>query len=74
MKSKIPYSKFDQYAFNFLWTYSDALITSGEILRKEETPFEIDFKDLLLNEKDYNREGLKPVGILTWNPSIEMLT
>jgi len=34
-------------------------ITTGEILRKEPHPFDIDFKGLDLSEEDYKARGLK---------------
>ena len=34
-KHLIPDNWLDQWAFNFLWTYTDASITTGEILWKE---------------------------------------
>ena len=63
-----PKCKQDFWMLNFLRTYSDCIVTTGNILRKEPLAFHPEVpKQLGLPVETYFKKGGKPIAILTGN-------
>ena len=61
-----PRCREDFWTLNFLRTYADCILTTGQILRKEPNAFHPDIPEKLGLPKDiYYKKGGKPLAIMT---------
>ena len=67
LQAGAPYCPQDFFALQFLRTYSDCIVTTGKILRKEPDCFDTSvIRTMGLDPRIYfEKDGVKPVAILT---------